>query len=97
MPLRRSLTDLRRRAQVSRAPNVRLMDAQAAVETPQTLEQLTAALTRPVMTAGRPKPDGARAAPRRFRALQPFAEKDFRLLQAVSRPEFNQNGFRNRG
>ena len=96
MPLRHSLADLRRRAQVSQAANERLMDAQAAVETPQTLEQLTATLTRPVTTAGRPQPDGSRTAPRRFRALQPFAEKDFRLLQAVSRPEFNLNGFRNR-
>ena len=96
MPLRHSLADLRRRAQVSQASNERLMDAQAAVETPQTLEQLTASLTRPVTTPGRSQPDGGRTAPRRFRALQPFAEKDLHLLQAVSRPEFNQNGFRNR-
>lgn len=96
MPLRHGLADLRRRAQVSQAANERLMDAQAAVETPQTLQELTAKLCQPAVTPGRLKPDGSRSAPRRFRALQPLAEKDQRLLAAVSRPEFNQNGFRNR-
>jgi hypothetical protein len=53
-------------------------------------------LGQPVTSPGRSKPDGTRSAARRFRALQLFAEKDLRLLTAVSRPEFNQNGFRNR-
>jgi hypothetical protein len=96
MPMRQSLADLRRRAEVSQASNGRLMDAQAAVETPQTLQELTAKLGQPVTSPGRSKPDGTRSAARRFRALQLFAEKDLRLLTAVSRPEFNQNGFRNR-
>ena len=96
MPLRHSLADLRRRAEVSQGANGRLMDAQAAVETPRTLQELTASLVRPVIPSGRPRPDRARPAARRFRALQPFAKKDLRLLTAVSRPEFNQNGFRNR-
>jgi hypothetical protein len=96
MPLRQSLADLRRRAAVSQAANGRLMDAQAAVETPQTLHELTAKLCQPVVRPGRPRADGTRASPRRFRALQPLAEKDARLLTAVSRPEFAQNGFRNR-
>lgn len=96
MPLRHSLADLRRRAQVSQAANERLMDAQAAVETPQTLHELTADLLRPVKRPGREQSDGTRSAPRRFRALRPLAEDDARLLAAVSRPEFAQNGFRNR-
>jgi hypothetical protein len=96
MPMRHSLADLRRRAAVSQAANQRLMDAQAAVETPQTLQELTAKLCQPVLRPGRSQPDGTRSNPRRFRALQPLAEKDTRLLTAVSRPEFAQNGFRNR-
>jgi hypothetical protein len=96
MPLRHSLADLARRAAVSQAANERLMDAQAAVETPQTLQELTAKLCQPVVRPGRPQPDGTRSDPRRFRALQPLAEKDARLLTAVGRPEFAQNGFRNR-
>lgn len=96
MPLRHSLADLRRRAAVSQAANERLMDAQAAVDTPQTLHALTAKLCQPVVRPGRQQPDGTRSAPRRFRALQPLAEQDARLLTAVSRPQFAQNGFRNR-
>lgn len=96
MPLRHSLADLRRRAQVSQAANERLMDAQAAVETPQTLQELTARLCRPVTRPGRERSDGTRSRPRRFRALRPLAEDDARLLTAVSRPEFAQNGVRNR-
>lgn len=96
MPLRHSLADLRRRAQVSGAANERLIEAQAAVQTTQTLHELTAELSRPVTRPGREQPDGTRSRPRRFRALRPLAEDDSRLLTAVSRPEFAQNGFRNR-
>jgi hypothetical protein len=58
--------------------------------------KMYAKLGQPVTSPGRSKPDGTRSAARRFRALQLFAEKDLRLLTAVSRPDFNQNGFRNR-
>lgn len=94
--LRHSLADLQRRAQVSQAANERLINAQAAVETTQTLHELTAELSRPVTRPGRQQPDGTRSRPRRFRALRPLAEDDSCLLTAVSRPEFAQNGFRNR-
>jgi hypothetical protein len=91
MPLRHSLADLSRRAQVSRAPNVRLMDAQAAMETPQTLEQLTAALTRPVMTACRPKPAGAETLPRftalRREGLPPAASRKPAQIQPERLPQ----------
>lgn len=96
MPLRKSLADLSRRAEVSQAANNRLMDAQAAVESSQSLRELTAKLCRPVTKPARTKSNGTRVAARRFRALQPLAEKDAALLAAVSRPEFLQNGFRNR-
>jgi len=96
MPLRQSLADLRRRAEVSQAANERLMEAQAAVEAPQALKDLVGKLCQPVVRPGREKPDGTRCRARRFRALHPLAEEDARLLTAVSRPEFAQNGLRNR-
>jgi hypothetical protein len=96
MPLRQSLADLRRRAQVSQAANDRLIEAQAAVQTPQPLRAWIAPLCQPVQRPGRPQPDGTRSRPRRFRALRPWAEDDAQLLIAVSRPEFAENGFRNR-
>ena len=96
MPLRQSLADLKRRVEVSQAANERLMDAQAAVETPQPLKDLVAKFCQPVVRPGSEKPDGTRSRPRRFRALHPLADEDARLLTAVSRPEFAQNGFRNR-
>jgi hypothetical protein len=96
MPLRQSLADLKRRAQVSQAANQRLIEAQAAVPTRQPLKELVAQLCQPVERPGRPKPDGTRSRPRRFRALHPLADEDAGLLTAVSRPEFAQNGLRNR-
>ncbi len=96
MPLRHSLADLRRRVEVCQAANNRLLDAQAAVQSPQSLRELTAKLCQPVTKPARTKPNGTRVAARRFRALQPLAEKEAALLTAVSRPEFHQNGFRNR-
>ena len=96
MPLRQSLADLKRRAEVSQAANERLIEAQATVETPQALKELVAKLCQPVVRPGREQPDGTRSRPRRFRALHPLAEEDARLLTVVSRPEFAQNGLRNR-
>lgn len=96
MRLRHSLADLRRRAEVSQAANERLIKAQAALESSQTLGELTAKLCQPVTRPARTKPNGTRVAARRFRALQPLSPPDTALLTAVSRPEFHQNGFRNR-
>jgi hypothetical protein len=96
MPLRQSLADLKRRAAVSQAANDRLIEAQAAVDTPQPLKDLVGRLCRPVKRPGRPQADGGRCASRGFRALHPLAEEDACLLTAVSRPEFAQNGLRNR-
>jgi len=96
MPLRQSLADLKRRAEVSQKANERLLEAQAAVDSPLPLKQLVATLCQPAQLPGRPRSDGTRSHPRRFRALNPLAGQDASLLAAISRPEFSQNGLRNR-
>jgi len=96
MPLRQSLADLRRRAQICQTANERLMAAQTAVDTPQSLQQLVSKLCRPVERPAETKPDGSVRQPRRFRALNPLADADARLLTAISDPQFSDHGFRNR-
>jgi hypothetical protein len=96
MPLRQGLADLKRRAEVSQKSNERLLEAQAAVDNPLPLKQIVATLCRPAELPARPRADGTHSRPRRFRALNPLAEQDAALLAAVSRPEFSQNGMRNR-
>jgi hypothetical protein len=96
MPLRQSLADLERRVEVSQKANERLLEAQAAVDSPLPLKQVVATLCQPAQLPGRPRPDGTHSSPRRFRALNPLAAQDTSLLVAVSQPEFSQNGLRNR-
>jgi hypothetical protein len=83
--LRKGVADLHRRAEVSQASNTRYLDALATVDDASTLEQLVAPLCRPVT-----------AKARRARPLNPLADEDARLLNAVNRGEFALNGFRNR-
>lgn len=96
LPMRKGIADLHRRAEVSQSANDRFMEAQAAVTNDTPLRELTDQLCRRVRRAGRVKPNGERAKARHFRALRPFSPDDAELLTAVSRPEFTQNGIRNR-
>jgi len=83
--LRRSVADLHRRAQVSRAATDRYLTALAAVHVSTPLAQEALGVCQPVRREGR-----------RHRALNPFAEADAHLLTIVNRGEFALNGFRNR-
>jgi hypothetical protein len=83
-PLRRSVTDLPRRAEVSRAANKRYLDALATTQVGTPLGQAAAPLCRPVTHDGR-----------RYRPLYPLGA-DAALLQALSRGEWTIAGFRNR-
>lgn len=83
-PLRRSVTDLPRRAEVSRAANKRYLDALASTQVGTPLGELAAPLCRPVLRDER-----------RYRALHPLGA-DAALLRAVSRGEWTIAGFRNR-
>jgi hypothetical protein len=96
MKLRRGIASLPRRAEICQAANERLMEAQAALQTPQSLQELTAPLFRPVTKHAHTKSDGTRVAARRFRALNPLGPDDVQLISVVSRPEFHLCGFRNR-
>jgi len=82
--LRKSVVEIRRRAQICQASNNRYLDELAQVQCTQSLGEVTAALGRPTELNGK-----------RVRALAPWGQ-DTPLLEAVSRPEFALNGFRNR-
>ena len=84
-PLRRSVTDLPRRAEVSRAANHRYLDALASTHVGTPLAQAAAPLCRPVTHQGR-----------RYRALNPLNPADAALLRALSRGEWTIRGLRNR-
>jgi hypothetical protein len=84
-PLRRSVADLHRRAQISRAGTERYLTALAAVQERTPLGQEAAAVCEPVRVEGR-----------RYRALNPWAAEEARLLTLINRGEWMLRGFRNR-
>lgn len=83
--LRKSVADIKRRAQISQAANDRYLDSLAGVQATESLGELTKGLCQPTELKGK-----------RVRALQPWSPADAQLLEAVSRPEFLLNGFRNK-
>jgi hypothetical protein len=80
-PLRKSVADLHRRAEVSQAANERYLNALASADDRTLLGEPLQRVTVPTTWQGK-----------RVRALQPFAPADMALLQAVSRGEFSVNG-----
>ena len=82
--LRRSVTDMPRRAEVSRAANLRYLEALASVRGTEPLGVAVKNLCRPVQKDGY-----------RFRGLNPLSEPDAALLEIISRGEWTINGFRN--
>jgi hypothetical protein len=83
-PLRRTVTDLPRRAEVSRAANKRYLEALASTQVGTPLGQAAAPLCRPLTHDGQ-----------RYRGLHPFGT-DAVLLRALSRGEWTIAGLRNR-
>ena len=83
--VRRSVADLHRRAQVSRAATDRYLTALAAVHVSTPLAEEAVTVCQAV-----------RRDSRRHRALNPFGEADAQLLVIINRGEFALNGFRNR-
>jgi hypothetical protein len=83
--LRKGVADVHRRAEVSQAANERYLEALASVDESRSLAEVAEAVCQPVTWHGQ-----------RARALNPLAEEDARLLEAVNRGEFAINGFRNR-
>jgi hypothetical protein len=83
--LRRSVADFYRRAEVSRAATERHLTALASVHVQTPLKEQAAGVCRSV-----------RHNTQRYRALNPLADNDARLMAIVNRGEFSLNGFRNR-
>jgi hypothetical protein len=83
--MKKGVSDLPRRAEISQKSNERCLNALASIETGRTLGELTADVCKRKIGKGRPA-----------RALNPLADHDRRLLLAVGRGEFLLNGFRNR-
>jgi hypothetical protein len=84
-PLRKGVTDLPRRAEVSQAANERYLEALAAVEVQESLAETVQSLCQPLIWEGR-----------RVRGLAPFIPGDASLLAAVLQGQFALQGFRNR-
>ena len=82
-PLRRTVVDLPRRAQVSRAASERHLGALAAVNHDQPLRETVADLCRPVTREGK-----------RFRALRPFDPFDQAVIAALNRADWTLHGLR---
>jgi hypothetical protein len=85
LPMRKSIADTRRRAEVSRAANERYLEALAVVGEPKPSCQLFDQVSKPVQSAGRS-----------FRALRPISPEDSQLFQIIMRGEFQFQGVRNR-
>jgi hypothetical protein len=83
-PLRKSVVDLHRRAEVSQQVNDRYEEALASLDTTQAIIDLVAPICRSIRRAGV-----------RYRGLRPWSEEDRCLLEVVSRAEYVTAGFSN--
>ncbi len=84
-PMRKGVSDLHRRAEVSQAANERYLETLANVEHTAPLQASLDKVCRPTTLNGR-----------RVRALNPFGPDDLQLLKSIHQGEFAINGFRNR-
>jgi hypothetical protein len=84
----------RRRTELSQAANERYLEALGKIDVTAPLSSLTDKLCRPVEVTTK-SADGTERT-RRYRALRPFDPEEVRLLETVSRGEYEIAGFRNR-
>jgi len=85
LPLRRGLADLKRRAEISHRANERYLQALGSTSGTVPLFLWVQRCCKPLTQAGR-----------RYRALNPWAPEDGRLLELINQGQFTLNGFRNR-
>jgi hypothetical protein len=83
-PMRKGVTDLRRRAEVSQRANDRYYDALATLDANTPLRELIKPICQPVKLNGRP-----------VRGLRPWSDPDLALLRAINDGQFAVSGFRN--
>jgi hypothetical protein len=84
-PMRKSVVEMPRRAELSQASNERYLEALGTLPAGTPLSKVTQRICQPAVVDGR-----------RYRALNPLAPKDARLLEAISHGEFLIGGLRNR-
>jgi hypothetical protein len=84
-PLRRSVADLHRRAEISRGGTERYLTALAAVNQSTPLATEVVKICQPVTRDGR-----------RYRALNPWGPQDAKLLELINDGHWALAGFRNR-
>lgn len=84
-PMRRGISDLSSRTQLSQAANERYLQALASLDLQHPLQQLIDPVCRATRWQGR-----------RQRALRPWSPEDRLLLETISGGEFVINGLRNR-
>jgi hypothetical protein len=87
--LRRSVADVHRRSEVSKAANERYLEALADVTETKTVKELVEPLCRRVKEPGK-------NAKRMMRGLNPMSAEDRALLTIISDPKWMVNGIRNR-
>jgi len=92
-PMRKSVADLHRRAQVSQAANERYATAALAPQDQTPVHAFAEPLCRRAPAPGKATPGRP---VRQVRALNPLAPEDAALLTAVLDPKFTINGLRNR-
>jgi hypothetical protein len=85
LPMRKSVADLTRRAELSQSANGRYLESLGRLDCDAPLCTLTDKLCRAVLVGKR-----------RHRGLRPFDPEEVRLLETVSRGEYEIKGFRNR-
>lgn len=85
LSMRKSIADIRRRAEISRAANERYLEALAVVGEPQPSCQLFDQVSERVRYAGQS-----------FRALRPISPQDSKLFQIIMSGQFQFQGVRNR-
>lgn len=82
--MRKGVSDLHRRCEVSHKSNERYGDALAAAEVRQKLKEVAAGVCNKVVRDGK-----------RYRGLNPWQQEDYRILMFLTRGENAINGFRN--
>ena len=83
--LRKGVSDLHRRCEISDQSNTRYLDALSAAQVEHTLQELVTDACNPCRKHGR-----------RYRAINPWRHDDFRLLTFLAKGELAINGFRNK-
>jgi hypothetical protein len=84
LPMRKGVSDLKRRCEISQKCNERYADALCAAQVDQTLHEVAEHACNRVIKNGRS-----------VRGLNPWNEQDYRLLQFIAKGQWAINGFRN--